>query len=96
MQLNNKHTVFTLSLNLTSLNNDLLRVQMYYYNSATKEKRSSGAIPEDGVYIYNSGRGYTEIKFLAEYEDFDMVAFKVLGNKCQGSYVLAAEKVETL
>lgn len=65
---------------------------MFYYNTSTKERRSSAIIPEEGVFIYNNGKGYTEIKFLAEYEDFDMVVFKV--GKSQGSYILTGEKVD--
>lgn len=40
---------------------------MYYYSSITKQKKSSGAIPEDGLYINNNGSTYMEIKFLAEF-----------------------------
>jgi hypothetical protein len=65
--LSSKRTVFTLSLNLTAIPSDLLKVQMFYYNSSTKERRSSAAVPEEGMYVYNSGKAYTEIKFLAEY-----------------------------
>jgi hypothetical protein len=94
VQLSCKRTVFTLSLSLTALPSDLLKVQMFYYNSASKERRNSAAAPEEGIYVYNSGRAFTEIKFLAEFEDFDMVVFRV--GKAQGGYIITRERVEVL
>jgi hypothetical protein len=45
--------------------------------------------------VYNNGKASTEIKFLAEFEDFEMVVFKIWG-RCQGSYIITGEKVESL
>ncbi len=67
---------------------------MFYYNSTSKERRNSSAIPEEGIYVYNNGRAFTEIKFLAEFEDFDMVVFRVA--KAQGSYIITRERVDGL
>jgi hypothetical protein len=68
---------------------------MFYYNSVSKERRNSATVPDEGIYVYNNGRAFTEIKFLAEFEDFDMVAFRVSG-KNQGSYIITRERVEML
>jgi hypothetical protein len=95
LQLSSKRTVFTLSLNLTAVPNDMLKVQMFYYNSTSKERRSSGVVPEEGVYVYSNGRAFTEIKFLAEFEDFEMVVFRV-NAKSQGTYIITGEKVDSL
>lgn len=65
---------------------------MFYFYSSSKERRSSAAVPEERIYVYNSGKIYTEIKFLAEYEDFKMVVFKI--GKSQGTYIITAGKVE--
>lgn len=61
---------------------------MYYYNSVTKQRKTSGAIPEEGVYVHHLDKGYTEIKFYAELEDFDMVVFELKG-KHNGEYTLS-------
>lgn len=50
---------------------------MYYYNSVTKQRKSSNACPDSGVYVHHAGKSYVEIKFLAEYDDFDMVIFQL-------------------
>ena len=44
----------------------MVKPQMYYYNSITKQRKSSGAVPEEGVYVHHGGQAYIEIKFLAE------------------------------
>ena len=92
--LTNKKTVFSLNLNLASVTSNILKVQMYYYNSTTKKLKSSNAVPDEGIYVHGTNNA-VELKFFAEYEDFDMVNFKVQG-KQTGSYLLTAEKVETL
>lgn len=62
---------------------------MYYYNSVTKQRKTSGAIPEEGVYVHHLDIGYAEIKFYAELEDFDMVVFELKG-KHNGEYTLSS------
>ena len=59
VHLRHKKTIFTLGLNFTKVHNNLLKVQMYYYNSGTKQQKSSGAIPEEGLYVHhNNGNAY--------------------------------------
>lgn len=94
VSLTNKRTVFSLNLTLTSITNNLLKVQMYYYNSTTKQLKSSNAVPEEGVYVHGTNTA-VDLKFFAEFLDFDMVNFKIQG-KQTGSYILTAEKVEVL
>ena len=79
LRLSHKHTVFTWGLNLKGLSQNLIKPQMYYYSSATKQRKSSNACPEGGIYVHHSGKSYVEIKFLAEFEDFDMVLFQLQG-----------------
>ena len=43
---------------------------MFYYNTITKQRKSSNAVPDSGIYVHNNGKAYVEIKFLAELEDF--------------------------
>ena len=92
--LTNKKTVFSLTLNLTSVTSNIIKVQMYYYNSANKKLKNSNTIPDEGIYVHGSSN-IVELKFYAEFEDFDMVNFKIQGKQA-GSYLLTAEKVETL
>lgn len=74
------------------MTSNLIKVQFSYYNSVTKHRKSTGAVPEEGVYVHHSGIGYTELKFLAELEDFDMVIFTFQG-KAKGDYTISSEKV---
>lgn len=92
--LTSKRTVFSLNLSLTSITSNQLKVQMHYYNSTTKQLKSSNAVPEEGVYVHGANTT-VELKFFAEFLDFDMVNFKIQGRQT-GSYILTAEKVETL
>lgn len=46
LPLAHKHTVFTLSLALNSLSATMLRTQMSYFSTATKQRKSAGALPE--------------------------------------------------
>jgi len=43
-----------------------IKPQFFYFSSITKQRKTSGAVPEDGIYVHNNGRGYVEIKFVAE------------------------------
>lgn len=58
VKLTHKKSIFTLALNLSKLSSNLVKVQMHYYNSITKQRRSSGAVPEEGVYVHHNGQGY--------------------------------------
>jgi hypothetical protein len=58
IKLNHKRSVFTWGLNFTKLVHNMVRPQMYYYNSITKQRKTSGAIPEEGIYVHNSGQAY--------------------------------------
>ncbi len=58
IKLNHKRSVFTWGLNFTKLAQTMVRPQMYYYNSITKQRKTSGAIPEEGIYVHNSGQAY--------------------------------------
>lgn len=88
VSLTNKKTVFTLNLNLTSIASNIIKVQMYYYNSANKKLKSSNAVPDEGIYVHGAATT-VELKFFAEFEDFDMVNFKIQGKQA-GSYLLTA------
>lgn len=48
-----KQAVYTWALNLQRPNTSNLKTQMYYYNSLTKQKKNSKAIPDEGLYINN-------------------------------------------
>ena len=89
-------TVFTWGLTFSQFNGGNIYPQMYYYNSVTKERKTSGAVPEEGLNLHHTGSGiYSEIKFMAELEDYDMVMFKLKG-KYSGEYTLTSERVERL
>jgi len=95
-KLNSKQLVFTWGLNIRKSNNTTIKPQMLYYNSLTKQRKTSGAVPEEGLYLHTNGEAsYIEMKFYAELEDFDMVIFKLSG-KNVGEYTLAVERVEQL
>ena len=66
---------------------------MFYYNSHTKQRKTSRAVDDSGVYVHNCGKGYVQIKFLAEMEDFDMVIFQLQGPN-KGEYTISSEKME--
>ena len=60
-------TVFTWGLNFSKPSGNTLKCQMEHYNSLTKERKSSKAVPDDGVFInHNNDACYTEIRFFAE------------------------------
>lgn len=46
VSLNHKKTVFTLSLSLTNITNNLLKIQMIYFSSVTKQRKSVNILPE--------------------------------------------------
>ena len=46
VKLNHRKTIFTLFLTLRNLSNNIVKLQLYYYNSASKQKKSTGAVPE--------------------------------------------------
>ena len=67
MKLAHKKTVFTWGLHLRDMNNNVIKPQLFYYSSVTKQRKTSGAIPEGGIYVHNNGRAYTEVKFVADF-----------------------------
>lgn len=70
--------------------------QMFYMNSATKERKTSGAVPEEGLYLHHTGQGVSfEVKFLAQLNDYDTVLFCLKG-KNKGSYTLTSERVQKM
>lgn len=87
-------TVFTWGLNLQKPSSNLLKTQMYYYNSTTKERNNSKTIPEEGVFLNHSGDScYIELRFFADQEEgYDYVVFS-LKDKWRGSYLISMEKV---
>ena len=90
-----QRTAFTWALNMRNMSTTIVKPQFYYYNSTTKQRKPSGAIPDDGLYVHQNGKGYVEVKFIAELEDFDMVVFSLSG-KSSGEYIISSEKVSTL
>jgi len=86
--------VFTWALTFENFNaSEAVKPQMYYYNSANRQRKTSGAMPEEGFRLHQNGNGvFAEIKFVAELEDFDMVLFRLPG-KYSGEYTLTIEKV---
>ena len=50
-----KHTIFSLSLSLNNLSTTMLRTQMSYFSTATKQRKSAGALPEEGLYLHHNG-----------------------------------------
>jgi hypothetical protein len=54
-RLGHKRTVFTWGLNIRKSSNTILKPQMFYYSSITKQKKSSGAVSDDGIYLHTSG-----------------------------------------
>lgn len=79
---------------MREMNNTIIKPQLFYFSSVTKQRKSTGAVPEGGIYVHNNGRGYAEIKFLVELEDFDMVLFQLEG-KHKGEYTISSERVES-
>ena len=69
------------------MSSTVVKPQMFYYSSITKQRKTSGAIPEEGVYVHHNGKGYLEMKFVAELEDFDLVIFQLQG-KSFGEYTI--------
>ena len=86
--------MYTWGLNLQKPNSTTLKGQMFYYNSATKEKKNSKAIPEDGVFLNHSNDScYIELRFFSDQEEgFDHVIFS-LKDKWRGTYLVSIEKV---
>jgi predicted metalloprotease len=93
LKLVHKRTVYTWGLNLQGLINTVIKPQFFYYSSITKQRKTSGCIPEEGIYVHSNGKAYVEIKFAAEFEDFDMVIFHLTGVH-KGEYTISSEKVE--
>jgi cytochrome oxidase Cu insertion factor (SCO1/SenC/PrrC family) len=58
VKLHHKKTVFTWTLNLKNMPQNLLKMQFYYYSSITKQRKSTAAVPEEGVYVHHSGTAY--------------------------------------
>jgi len=46
VKLGYKKSVFTWAITLTNMNATIIKPQLFYYNSATKQRKTSGAIPE--------------------------------------------------
>jgi len=60
-------TVFTWGLNLHKPQNNVLKGQMYLYNSTTKERKNTKSIPEEGMFInHASDSCYVEMRFFAD------------------------------
>lgn len=87
-------TVFTWGLNLQKPSSNTLKGHFYLYNSATKDKKNTKMIPDDGVFInHNSDSCYVEMRFLADQEEgYDHVVFS-LKDKWRGTYLISMEKV---
>jgi len=66
LRLFHKKTIFTWALHLRDMKDNNIKPQFFYFSSITKQRKTSGAVPEDGIYVHNNGRGYVEIKFVAE------------------------------
>jgi hypothetical protein len=48
------------------MNGTIIKPQMFYYCPLTKQRKSSNAIPDAGIYVHNTGKvGYVEVKFMA-------------------------------
>ena len=48
----------------------VLKAQLYYFNSITRQRQSSKFLPDDGVYMYYSTSECTvELRFLVEQSD---------------------------
>jgi hypothetical protein len=62
-----KKTVFTLAIALNNLTTTMLRTQMSYYSTSTKQRKNAGALPEEGIFLHHNGSTQIEIKFLAEF-----------------------------
>jgi hypothetical protein len=59
-------TVFSWGMNLQKPGNNVLKCQMFLYNSTTKERKNTKSIPEDGVFLnHNSDSCYVEMRFFA-------------------------------
>ncbi len=46
VKLTHRKTIFTWALTLKHLPNNVAKIQLYYYSSVTKQRKSTGAIPE--------------------------------------------------
>ena len=83
-------TVFTWTVTYSNFQGGNVYPQMFYFNSATKERKTSGAMPEEGLVLHHNGEGVSfEVKFFAELEDYDMVMFRLKG-KNKGEYILTS------
>lgn len=58
VKLAHKKSVFTLALTMTKMSTNVVKVQMFYYSSITKQRKTSGAVPEEGLYVHHNGNGY--------------------------------------
>lgn len=74
---------------MREMSTTIVKPQFYYYNSTTKQRKTSGAMPDDGLYVHHNGKGYVEVKFIAELEDFDMVVFSLAGKRT-GDYTISS------
>ena len=91
-----KHTVFTWTVTYSNFQGGVVYPQMFYFNSATKERKTSGAMPEEGLTLHHTGQGVSfEVRFFGELEDYDMVMFRLKG-KSKDEYTLASKRVEKL
>ncbi len=87
-------TVFTWGLNLQKPTSNTLKGSFNLYNSATKEKKNTKMIPDDGIFInHNGDLCYVEMRFMADQEEgYDHVIFS-LKDKWKGTYLISMEKV---
>jgi hypothetical protein len=89
-------TLITWTLNIQKPSTTMLKAQLYFYNSITKNKQSSKIIPQEGLYLHHDGQQcVSEMRFVVEQSDkYDNVLLQLEG-KYEGTYIVALEKVVT-
>lgn len=92
-----KHCVITWGLNITKPGTNVIKPQLWYYNTVTKQRKNSKTIPDEGLNLMHNGDSvYTEVRFLVDQEDFDCVILQLSDSKLEGDYLVSIEKVEQL
>jgi hypothetical protein len=63
-------TLLTWTITLLKPSGTVLKPQLYFYNSITKNRQNTKIIPSDGIYMHHNGEQYTtELRFVVDKSD---------------------------
>ncbi len=66
LRLPHKRNLINWTLNFSKVGGgNNIKCQMYFYNSATKNKTNSKFLPEEGIYVHNSSNSSLDLRLFA-------------------------------